>query len=77
MDFGSKSKASKQTACPLYALPPEGMAQLKSASPHLQSSQLKVSLPTSNDLLKKNPSLVYLGSSIFVNSRYSQEDKQA
>lgn len=38
---------------PKYRLPPEDVAQSNGSSAHLKNSGLKVSLPTSNDLLRK------------------------
>lgn len=39
--------------CPLYRLPQEGVAQIEERPAHLERSELKISLRTSNDLLKK------------------------
>jgi hypothetical protein len=41
---------------PLHRLPVEGVAKIKSESPHLRIFRLKVGLPTSDDFIRKlNP----------------------
>ena len=49
----NRQKASVLLSCPLYGLPTEGVAQIKGGSCCLKGAELKVSLTTLNNLLKK------------------------
>lgn len=63
--------------CPLYQLATEGGVQIKHIPSNFKRSWLKVDLHTSNDLInKKNPSLKYPATWVFVNSWHSQLFKQ-
>jgi hypothetical protein len=69
--LGSREQTGKEqkhsSSMFLYTLPAEGVAQIKGGSSHLKRSGLKVALPTSDDLIKKNknPSQVCLGIWVF------------
>jgi hypothetical protein len=57
---GQSGKEQKlPSSMSLYRQPPESVAQIKGGSSHLKNSGLKVGLPTSNNLIKKNPLQVY------------------
>jgi hypothetical protein len=91
MDLPSQSKQAEQALSSSKSfiwLPSEGGSdyrhifplqkiQIKDRSFLLKRSGLKMGLPTSNDLRKKNPSQVYPAAWVLVNSRYSQTDDQS
>lgn len=69
-----KERKSLLLPCPLCGLPAEGMGQSKVGSSHLR--RLEVDLPTSNDLIKKNPAQMCPVTWGLVNSRCSPVDNQ-
>ena len=52
------------------------MVQIKVVYLYCRRYKLKVGLPTSNDLIKKNPSQMYAAAWALVNSIRSQVDNQ-
>jgi hypothetical protein len=72
---GKKTQSSSfLLPCPFYRMLVESVAQIKGGSSYLKRLKLKMGLPTSSNLIKKNPAQVHPDNWVLFNSRCNQVD---